>query len=152
MMCQSYFEPAISTIRTLWWTYTFCTDDKISFTLGTIIHLLPDSVFSSTLEFFWCWFLFSALWNALTHTLIFAFRVPNPRLYKLKFHIPYTLSTLTSHGAVPMHCANQLKSAKRSTEQISHIYKNHVYKRSHLYRTIKGEKTTGQSPEDLPRS
>jgi len=131
MMCQSYFEPAISTIRTFLWTYTLCTDDKISFILGTIIHLIPDSVFSSTLIFFWCWFLFSALWNAHAHTLIFALRVPNTRL---KFRIPYALSTLISHGAVPMHCANQPKRAKRSAEQISHIYK-----KSHLYTTIKGE-------------
>jgi len=45
MMCQSYFEPAISTIRTFWWTYPLCTDDKTSFILGTKINLFPDCLF-----------------------------------------------------------------------------------------------------------
>ena len=49
----------------------------------------------------------------------------------LSFRIPYALSTLISHSAVPMHCACQPQRTKRLAEQVSHICKI-----SHLYRTI----------------
>ena len=49
----------------------------------------------------------------------------------LSFRIPYTLSALISHSAVPTHCACQSQCTERLAEQVSHICKI-----SHLYRTI----------------
>jgi len=85
-LCQSYFEPTISTIR----TYEMHT------------HTHPSCCVA----------------HSYTQTI-------------LSFHIPYALSALTSHSAVPTHCACQPQRTKRLAEQVSYICK-----KSHLYRTI----------------
>jgi len=49
----------------------------------------------------------------------------------LSFRIPYALSALILHSAVPMHCACQPQRTEWLAEKVSYICKI-----SHLYRTI----------------
>ena len=80
--------------------------------------LILGSIFSSTLEFSWCWFLFSTSWKCTRkHTLV----AHSYSQTILSFRIPYAISTVISHSAVPMHCAWQPQRTKCLEEKVTPV-------------------------------